>query len=408
MKRFLLIGIPLLLAAVMLCTIFIPQPVYARPKKFDRSRIEEYYGMEVKIQIGDMIFDGYITKEFTEAELDRLIAESLKEMGMSEKDLDDLYVLAENPNYTPEQARDALVTMLGLGAAGDAANVMKALDQYYKGDHAGANRTMGEITKIRWLNPKKTIEDIANEWNNAILVVCEQQQTFQITKFYSLLSAKIFRLLRDREWVLNVANAKATKQFQFLKKSLDEEWTMNMVLKQRRNANGEINGQYEGDFTIEIKYAVDNLPNIFAQDHIDNVMRAASSQLDWKASLTNPGTSKVTRKLTGSAVATINFSKSSIAPSLKYDDKDINIEGIVVHDRGDHWNGDHYDMDRSYWAKTTGIFYKLTNQVATTHDGTSIPMPDSGDVWTDWEDWGDIWKRGDNGDKGWLLLVKSW
>ena len=409
----------ILLAILLACAILPPTTAQARPKSFDSSMLNRSeQSVNAKLQIGDMVFNGkLINKALSDDETDKLIEETLAEMGMTDADFDALNARV-NPSPTQEELnalRDNMITLLGLPAVGAsdeinlAASLLTAIDQMGQGDFSGLGKNYLNLmiqSEAMMSNPIAGYFYIKNMGQDLKDLLKSMQESYNgprgerertMADFYGRLNSKIYNELRKRNrlWKLEFAGATAQKPFMLLDRQTDEKWTLDMVLGQKDAAESvaaDPNGSYEGDYTITIDYSLDTLPDALLESE-----KSWDSSSDFK--LTGGGAHTAKRTLTGHAAVQLNaYGSSDISPKQNGDNKDVNISGIVIHGTVTGDSVENYDLVFSADAQNLG--FNCTN-----HYDTEVGQIDDFSYSDAWETWSDIWKRGDNAVQGWKLTL---
>ena len=420
----------LLLITILLCAVVQPAPAQAsRPKSFNIARISNTEFPTVQVIIGDMGFHGWIRPGYSDEELDKLIEEVLKEMGLTEAEFD----LLNEPNRPLTQQeindiRDALVTAAALADAagadglGTAAQIGKLIHQLRQGDFKGAAGTLYDMapTSVPGLNPISSWR-FGAEIRHMLLEIWKYatDSAGPVNEFYKRLKEKINDL--DKGWVIEVnTEIPRTGRFNFYSRySFKEKWTLNMTLTQlRRHGTWGYEGQYNGSYTIEIEYDIENIHNAFFEPMRDGIMNTPGADIDIsEVVLADPGEKHAKRTITGEAQAVIiNFivHSQSITPAQTSDEKDVSISDVVTHIRRDlTWifeNGDTGHMDEEYdfvhWADEQNIYSQLRNYVAVWEYGerSDGPLDAEANIWFVWDS-SEMYQRGDNAAQGWQLKI---
>ena len=137
------------LLAVVLLLCAVPAPTSAAPgggllSVLDLGKIGKKTTF-VSVQIGDMFFIGKMRPifEITDAELNKMVQEALKEAGLTEAEFSDLV-----KGYTQKDIndiRDAFTNIAGAipaTGASEAANIIKIIDQMSQGHYYSVARTI--------------------------------------------------------------------------------------------------------------------------------------------------------------------------------------------------------------------------------------------------------------------------
>jgi len=407
----------------------IPAPVaYARPKSFDKSKLTRVRSYPAYLSIGDMTFKGKLEDiSVTEAELDKLIEEVLKEMGLTEKDLDDFNAKKDEP-YTQEQMnklRDALTalagTLPGVGGAGVgvAAKIGQILSMLNQGQYGQAFLTY--ISFMTRMNPVtgttlglydafsdlKNIFDMLKE-----LVMSDQQQAGRVVNdFYDRLDEKIKNLDRDPSWYLFFINVTAHRQFSLYGTPCAETWTLNMILpKKTPMSTNDFYGTYEGEFNIDVAYDLAGFHSFMEVNEynipasVGGLLRGvdenAKRQKAQGVTVTVetkiiPGTSDVTRTISGNATVRVSpYREDSVKLTTKSDIKNAKVEGIKIFksfsgEMGGEFGGWAYDISVSADEENFNSKIILKNIYTTTYKVPDVTSSKS----SPWDP--NIWRRGD-------------
>lgn len=384
-----------LLAVAMLSVLC---PVEARASSnIDLSRVKLSSGSETMVfEFGGVKINGEVHQKypFTEAEIDQLVKETLKDTGLTELDIKEANDKVEKArrasNFTQEDIdrikQNLLTSMETVPAAGDAATVLRVIDRYMSStswdDIGTASADLLEESMIGQV--KETASgfvdgvgdlgenvNLANEWLGALTSIvsfCDMladaqahdRQKWQdiangaeakrlLNSFYEALQNKIDRYKHKSDqggWVIDFDNAMARRSFTFF--SVDsnyQTWYLDMNMEQNStNEFGSIAGDYEGTYTVRAEHEMEGF-----QTRTDEVLRHLDSKgvlgggvqviISGMTAAGFPtefkpgatGTAYISRTITGSCEATITES-GEITLSL-HEDKDetmVDISGVTA------------------------------------------------------------------------------
>jgi len=420
--------ISLALVAAFVFMAIPPTAVYARPKTFDKSRINTATGdLIVHLQISDMIFTGRLTrKELSDEELDKLIKEVLDELGLSEEGFDELKKTIDEGMSQEEKnkIRDAATKFVEIidptktGAIGMAAKLNQMLDQLNQGDYSGASESLMDLMRF-----KDIVRDV-KDWKN--LIENALGESGPVTKamktlanFYSKLSAKIHDKIRNEKWgwKIEFKDAKASKPFSLYGTQCTETWTLNAVYEQKANTADnpyEFFGQYLGPFNIKIDYdlsdfhtnietAIWNMPEFSTS--LDEFLTITTQRKDgstpWETTVVDHGISEVKRTLSGRGGALILPSHKYVDLWVVEDEKQARVENIAIKMHRDRDDGsttgyDHFDhtftATKEFFINHTVMTGGRFGQQYVNGGGDYTAF--EGEIRIAWDE--NIWKRGDN------------
>ncbi len=432
--------------------VLLPITAYALPRTFDKSRVHRLDDYQVALKISDLTFQGKFTNaELTDEKLEELIKKVLAEMGLSEADFDLLNDLVntmnEHNSISPEQMQkifDRWFDMLGaVPIAGQAATLVQIIIQLNQGDYSGPAQSAAEEAGSQFAEGLGDALDASGKLGKAagsalgiakaLKAVIEGMMESNIAEravdralgleAYKLVNEFYARLNRevDKHYQENAANymvkfdnAKAEKPFELFGTQNTEKWTLNMTLFQTESYNRlDIDGQYEGQYTIEISYDLSGfqggLSSIVQTPEWRNTYAFPEWESTWGAfnvAIGNPGTCNVKRTLEGYATA-ILYRKGgtpSINPTQDRDVKDVQVSGIVIQaSAGD--DESRLDIECSVTTNEDAFTNTMTKWTVTWPDDVfDAPPSDLGHVYD--IAWGNsIWRRANNADSGWKITL---
>ena len=436
-----------LLAIATLCAAFPLSTAQARPRTFDIGEIGGITPyIPATLQIGDMTFYGVLVSEYANSsELESLIQEALEEAGLTEEEFDKINLNALSNRFSNmskkeiDDLRDAIVTAGSLidPIGGVVLNAAKIIDQMNKGDVMDAATTWFDVlTDLTWAIPGnplvfyKVYKD-ANEFLNVGRQIWSwggsAVDSIKIGDFYSSLAHKVNTRTKglNYPYVLQFTGAADTRTFTFEDVPCEEKWTLTMALKQTKSVwrhmvyddigmfsitQKSYFGEYEGDFTIDIEYDLNVMPNILAEELQKSygeefiVGTAPPVRVIIDITVTSEGTHSVTRRLTGRAGATIMepyYNAKGITAYLDVanDWKDVDVSGIVINKR--MW----YQVPEAFWEYIDNWRYSadaenvlLENLFVRDYGYYYDVRENTWDDWQivgSWEGYSNIWERGD-------------
>ena len=294
MKRILIVTALILVCAAL--PVFAQPAESKRPAGFDPNRLDFILAMAnwqsvVGVEIGDMTFIGAMRSRSyapDNAELDKLIQETLKEMGLTEEAFDKL--AAESADGFLEQQ----------------ATMRAALVKY-------------------WSTPNPTAAS-QKELQNVLDGLAGKPNAGRLDEFYRRLEEKLKKLPAGPT-VIEVFKDKQTRPCEVLTGAgypceLKEHWILNMTLAPGKTAN-----QYEGNFTIDIDFDMSKYPQAW-RDMFEDVSK--KNGVNMKVS--NPptfGSLVMKRGLSGKANAEMTAGRI-VVKEWKGDEKTVNIDPISV------------------------------------------------------------------------------
>ena len=409
-------GVSILLAMIMLCAVYVPQKAFARPKTFHMNWIGNAEYPSVRLTIEDMNFYGKIRPGYNEAQLDKMIQETLSEMGLSEEEFDRL----NEPNRPLTQQevgkiRDALLTAVKVAvpALGTAADTLKAIEQCDKGDYSGMAMTILEMPLGVITLPRDIVLSLQSIYQFAT------NTAGPVHDFYRALKKRIG--LEKFGWVMEFKNATSAKMpFTLFGSYCTEQWTLNMTLVKKNTFLSDRSsyiGDYEGSYTIDIDYDLSNFQSkplgITEKGEIaQTISNFANSE--WYGTpiidVVSNGACDVRRTLAGDATAEVNnVFADSITPSQKRDEKKVSVSGIKISMKWAGISGDaqfgtgtFIDLSSDNPDNFTAFFNSGYSSGSSSGFSDSRALPD----WTTSIPWeGTIWERGDKARQGWKLKV---
>ena len=430
--------ISLLLVAVLLCVAVLSMVAHAaRPRTFDKSKLKTIYAAQypAELVIGDMTFHGVLKRSLSDAELDKLIEETLKEVGLTEEGFNKACEKRAEADAYHEKAK----RMFSDGVADEMGLLPKEFsEKLLEGDIQGAY----DILRGKWTYAdggaaakfQKQLEEL-RLLDGYLKIEQEMRKDFaKLNNFYD----KLDKNLRKQKmgWTLEFKNAKAAKQpFTLFNIVCFEEWTLNMALTKEINSinlpelreinlinmRNPIDGSYKGSYTIDIEYDLSNFQsnlrsNIWHMGEIGNSLAAITDNGPWNLASYDfyEGTCNVKRTLAGDATAKVNILfGDSITPTQKSDVKNVNFNGIVAHfcwKMSMSYSGISVDTDL-FWdmelkADENGLKADFNNGHGATTNTLQGPVSFSESPFTvniPWE--GTIWDRGNRAGQGWKLKV---
>lgn len=315
----------ILLALVMLASV-LPVNVGAL-SAIDLSRVKFSAGSkQLVFEFGDLQIEGEVRQmvPFTQAEIDKLVKETLKEQGLTELDIKEANDKVEKArrasDFTQEDIdrikQNLLTSMETVPAAGNVATLLGTIDKYMTStswdDIGTASAEMLEDamtaevkdTASGFMDRAGELGEnvnLAGQWAEALAAVasfCDMladeqahdRQKWQdiangaeakrlLNRFYEALQDKIDRY-KDKSdnagWVIDFSQAMAKRVFTFFSIGNNHQyWYLDMNMEQRStNEYGSIAGEYEGHFTMR---AENNLKEGF-QSQTDAVFRHLDSK----------------------------------------------------------------------------------------------------------------------------------
>ena len=405
MKKYIRIT-ALLLSVTLLFTLIPPVSAEAsRPTGFRTSRLRSLRNNNMKavLKIDDMVFNGVIRiAGLSDEKLDELIQQTLSEMGMSEADFNELYFksLDTLTQQDLNNIRDAVITAGGLVAhpvAGEAAYVIKVMDQFSQGDRWGLAKTA--LERGLSSNPMTGSFILAKDILSLLKLAHDEYTgdrataARKINDFYNNLDRKVAKEIVSQNvgWRVEFIGATAKKTFTFYREQFSEIWTLDMVLTK---STPSYVGIYEGDYTINIEYDLSRMVYELQQSYIDTFSSTPGIR-EVRVDIISHGTTNAKRTLSGRATASVGVGSwdiVTITPSNTNDNKDVSVSGIAMHlyDAGD----DQYEhRDLEYSADESTVTLNHRNYTLTNEGGT-FPLPDYADP-RPWEEFCDIYQRGD-------------
>jgi hypothetical protein len=384
------------LLIMAMLTVICPFEIMAS-SNVDLSRVKFSSGSESLVfEFGGVKIDGEVRQKvpFTEAEINQLVKEALKDAGLTELDIKEANDKVEKArrasSFTQEDInrikQNLLTSMETVPAAGNAATLLQAIDKYMSStswDDIGT-ASVDLLEESMTEQVKETASgfvdragelgenvNLANEWMGALtsivsfLDMLADEQTHDrqkwrdiadgaeakrlLNSFYETLQDKIDRYKHKSDqggWVIDFDNAMAGRNFTFFNVDSNfQTWYLDMNMEQKNtNDFGSIAGDYEGNYTIRAEHEMSGF-----QSRTDEVMR----QLESKGALgggvqifTNgmngagfhtsfkpgaSGTAYISRTISGTCEATIAES-GEITLSLHEDNDEtmVDISGVTA------------------------------------------------------------------------------
>lgn len=298
------IGCMLLTAAMLVILCPVNALAYSN---IDLSRVKFSSGSEPLVfEFGEVKLEGKVRQiyPFTEAEIDKLIQQALKEAGLTELDIkeagDKVEKARRASDFTQEDIdrikQNFLTSMGTVPAAGNAATLLQVIDTYMNSsswddigtasadlleqsmsaqvketasgfvDRAGqlgenvnlANQWTGTLTSIvsfcdmladAQAHDRQKWQDIANGAEAKRLLNC----------FYEALQDEIDRYKQKSDkagWTIDFNQAMARRCFTFFGAGNNyQTWYLDMNLEQKStNEFGNIAGEYEGNYTLRAEH----------------------------------------------------------------------------------------------------------------------------------------------------------
>lgn len=228
----------------------------------------------------------------------------------------------------------------------------------------------------------------------------------QIAQFYYRLNNLIDYELK-KNLVVQFDKAKASKKFTILfEEQFTETWTLDMKLFMVESETlGNVDGTYEGQYTIEIDYDLDGLADVIMKVWEDSFN--SEPLRDATATLTNPGMAVASRTLEGKAEAYIHrrsTSNCTIHPNQSSDKKAVNVFGISIHVYT-VTTGDIENRDIEYFGNEEGLSFHHRNFESVTTDGYVHTLPDYTESPDSLKSYGDMYQRGDKAKDGWKIRI---
>ena len=396
--------VALQLVAVLLIMTLIPTTAQAaRPSKFNISRVRGLKREPVQLKIADMIFYGY-KDVISDEELDALIDKIMKDMNITE----DAFNIASEyqDNKTEEQDkldRDASLKIAELlGLPGQAADVIKIIDNLRRGDYGGARTEFRDLMLKHVLVPYSQYSEL-RDWAKVIKAFNEIPENTFLYDFYGRLNYEIDKSNK----VVVFRNAVATNQFQFMGTSMYETWILNMTLnwiKPQGDYYWTQTYTYSGEYTIDIEYDLSGLPDALMEIYEQSEGFAAAAGVALTVNLANNGIHTATRTLKGSA----KFIGSASGFMEVGDTKNVDVSDIIIHYYGRNTVPCEVEFDLEFSADEQIFFVYLKNHsFIDLKNGTSFSVPDYDYGSSSWETWSDIWHRGDEAKRGWWRISMS-
>jgi len=316
---------------------------------------------------------------------------------MSEADFNELYFksLDTLTQQDLNNIRDAVITAGGLVAhpvAGEAAYVIKVLDQFSQGDRWGLAQTV--LERGLSMNPMTGSFIMAKDMLSLIKLAHDEYTgdrataARKINDFYNKLDHKVVKEMVSQNvgWKLEFIGATAKKTFTFYEVQYDETWTLDMVLTK---TTPSYIGVYEGDYTINIEYDLSRM----AYDLCNWYQNAGVMSQAGTVTVTNPGMINAKRTLSGTATASVgvgSWDNINITPSNISDNKEVSVSDVVLYMDipGESVFGEHGDVVYSADSEIVTLLY--TNW----YNNRGDHRPDIEQTLI-WENMGDIYYRGD-------------
>ncbi len=357
----------------------------------DLSRIKFSSGSEPLVfKFGDLSMDGEIRQvyPFTKAEIDKLVKETLKSMGLTELDIMEANKKVERAKRASEFTSDDLQrvkdnfikSLKVVPQAGEVADILKVIDQYMSSsswdDIGTASADLLDKSMTDWVKDTASgFIDKAGElgknvnktkdWTDRLtaifdfcdMMIEEHARTKQkwkdiadganakrlLNKFYQALQKKIdaYKYESDRMgWNIVFDNAMEGRNFTFFGVDSNyQTWYLDMLLKQKEtNEYGSVAGYYEGEFTIRAEHEMSNFTSR-AHEAIRNMgeVGAAIKQIEkmpqYKVTLTtsSSGSAYISRSISGTCEATIDESGDiTLSMNETNDETMVIISGMSV------------------------------------------------------------------------------
>ena len=400
--------ISLLLTAVLLFAAFPPVVAQAaRPRTFDKSKLmnaNKQYPAELTIE--DVVFHGVLKLSLDDGELDRLIEETMKEVGLTEEEFNRISEDHEDYKAREEELLKKLSDEVANNMSLQDPSVLKAVLQLLlQGDIRGALTTL--------LNANSTNSLVRTRRENSKLEMDLLKFAKEISSGVSKLASfydKLHHKIREKMlWILEFKDAKAEKTFSLYGAQCKEQWTLNAILPKQMAATQSEDypyGPYEGNFDIEIKYDLSGFHNnlettVWDMPGMRDCYTAQTGIPGFSAptaTVKNRGTSDVKRNISGTAKVDVGVDRSWIDLTVKSNHKNAKVEGIVVNLHSDYilaYGTGNYDQDFNLSANAESFKAEDHIVIRTVHGGTTVGAnrDEQHSLTAPWD--GDIWQRGD-------------
>ncbi len=379
-----------LLTAVVILICIYPSNVLAS-SVIDLSRVKFKSGSEpLVLKFGDISLEGEVRNDFpfTEEEIDKIVKDTLKSMGLSELDIKEDNQIVEKARRASEftkedmqRVKDNFIkSMKVVPKAGKVADILSVIDKYMNSsswdDIGTASADLLENSAKDWVKDTasgfvdksgklrisvdktmETAENLVSIVEFCDMLADEHARTKQkwksiadganakrrLNDFYSKLQSRIesYKYKSDRSaWIIDFRDAMDGRNFTFFGVDSNYQiWRLDMYLKQTQtNRNGSAAGYYEGEFNLTAEHDMSSFTSR-AHEAVRNMgeLGTAIKKVEKtpgyivKLTTTSSGSASILRTINGDCEANIEESGNiTFSMKVENDDTRVRINGVEV------------------------------------------------------------------------------